>query len=96
MKKNFPTLDLQNYTKQHNIAIDMCAMCIMVERQQNRAIKAIVLSTAYFNILQKWVKDNYGEETAEKEFYLDGIEIRKEKIYTGQTLLIEYHKKAEA
>jgi hypothetical protein len=95
MKKNVPVLDLENYQKQNSIAIDMCAACIMHERKFNRPIKAIILSHAYFGILKKWVHDNYGEETAEKEFFLDAIEIRRERIYSGKTLLIEYYKPSE-
>jgi len=92
MKKNVPVLDLENYQKQGNIAIDMCAACIIHERHYGRPIKAIILSAAYWSILKKWVFDNYGEEAVEKEFFLDTIEIRKEIIYTGKSLLIEYYK----
>jgi len=98
MKKHVPVLDLENYQSQHNIAIDMCAACIIHERKYGRPIKAIILSPAYWSILKKWVFNNYGEEAVEKEFFLDTVEIRKEIIYTGKTLLIEYYKtiKAEA
>ena len=90
MIKTPPLLDLGNYQKQHNIAIDMCANCIIHERKYGKSVKAIILSSAYFSILQKWVEQNYGEETVEKEFYLDGVQIRKEFIISGKSLLIEY------
>ena len=92
MIKTPPILDLEHYQKQHNIAIDMCAACIIHERKYFRPIKAIILSNAYFSILQKWVEENYGKETVEKEFYLDGVQIRKETIISGKSLLIEYEK----
>ena len=95
-KKQAPVLDLVNYTKQHNIAVDMVCVCIMSERVYQREPKAIILSNAYFGIFQKWVKDNYGEETAEKQFFIDTVEIRKETIYSGKSLMIEYYPKAKA
>lgn len=90
MKKNVPVLDLENYKPQHNIAIDMCANCIIHERRYGKPVKALILSSAYFGILKKWVADNYGEETALKDFFLDTVEIRCERIYSGKTLLVEY------
>ena len=90
--KKLPVIDLNNYQKQNNIAIDMCAACIIHNRKYGLPLKAIVLSKAYFDILKKWVNDNYGEETAEAEFYLDGVEIRKETVWTGKTMLQEYFK----
>lgn len=85
-------LDLNNYQKQHSLAIDMVANCIIHERRRGMNPKAIILSSAYYDMLRKWVHDTYGEETAQKEFFLDTVEIRREKIYSGKSLLIEYWK----
>ncbi|HXR84331.1 MAG TPA: hypothetical protein VN722_08485 [Hanamia sp.] len=86
------SIDLNNYQRQGNLAIDMVAACIIHERKFNMPIKAVVLNSAYFDMLKAWVKKTYGEQTAEKEFYLDTIEIRKEKIFSGKSLMVEYYK----
>lgn len=93
--ENFPVIDLENYKRQNSIAIDMCANCIIHERRAQRPIKAIILSKSYYDILKQWVANNYGEEIAEGEFYIDTVMIRQEKVYTGKTLIIEYFKKEE-
>jgi len=90
--KKLPIIDLSNYQKQNNIAIDMCAACIIHNRKFGLPLKAIILSKAYFDILKKWAFDNYGEEFAESEWSLEGVEIRKETIWTGKTMLQEYFK----
>lgn len=90
MNKQPLALDLNNYQKQNNLAIDMVAACIIHERKYARPIKAIVLNAAYFSLLKKWVAKTYGEEIAEKEFYFDTIEIRQERIYSSKILLVEY------
>jgi len=87
-----PVIDLEHYQKQHNIAIDMCAACIIHERKYFHDVKALILSNAYFNILKEWVARNYGDEVAEKDFFLDGVEMKKESIISGKTLRIEYFK----
>ena len=92
---HYPVIDLENYRSQKSIAIDMCANCIIHERKAKRPIKAIILSKNYYDILKQWVANNYGEEIAEGEFYIDTVMIRQETIYTGKTLLIEYFKKEE-
>lgn len=89
-KQPFAGLDLVNYKKQGNLAIDMCAECIMVERMRGREPKAIILHPAYYQMLQAWVAKVYDEETCLKEFFLDGVEIRKESISSGKSLIIEY------
>jgi hypothetical protein len=90
-KKPKEPLDLVNYKKQGNLAIDMCAECIMYERQRGKNVKAIILHPAYYQMLQAWVAREYGEEAAMKEFFLDFVEIRKERITSGKSLLIEYY-----
>ena len=97
MKKEFnnPVLDLTNYQKQHNIAIDLCAAGIIHCRKYNIPVKAIILSKAYFSILKQWVEKNYGEEMVEKEFYLDTVQIRQEMIISGKSFQMEYFKKEE-
>lgn len=95
MRKTPPVLDLERYQKTGSISVDMCVACIQHERKFNRPIKAIILSSAYYSIFKKWVRDNYDEETAEMEFAIDDVTIRKEIIYTGKSLLIEYFKPEE-
>lgn len=95
MRKTPPVLDLERYQKTGSISVDMCVACIQHERKFNRPIKAIILSSAYYSIFKKWVRDNYDEETAEMEFAIDDVTIRREVIYTGKSLLIEYFKPEE-
>jgi len=95
MKKNPLVLDIYNYQKTGSISVDMCVACIQHERRFNRPIKAIVLSSAYYSIFKKWVCENYDEETAEAEFAIDDVTIRREIIYTGKSLIVEYFKAAE-
>ncbi len=91
MKENPLKLDIDNYQKQGNLAIDMCAACIQHERKFHRPIKAIVLNPAYFSLLKKWVAKTYGEDVAEEnDFFFDTVEIRQEVIYSGKILLVEY------
>lgn len=89
-------LDLNNYKRQGNLAIDMVANAIIHERKFGREPKAIILSPAYFDLLKSWVEKTYGEEATLKEFYLDTVEIRKEKIYSGKILFIKHYKNHEA
>lgn len=89
-KKQVAPLDLVNYKKQGNLAVDMVCECIMHERMCGREPKAIILHPAYYQMFQAWVARDYGEETCLKEFFIDGVEIRKEKITSGKSLMIEY------
>ena len=43
-------------------------------------------------MFQAWVRKEYGEETAEKEYFIDLVQIRREKISTGKSMMIEYNK----
>ena len=95
MKRTPPVLDIYNYQKTGSISVDMCVACIQHERRFNRPIKAIVLSNAYYSIFKKWVNENYGEEIAEAEFAIDDVTIRREIIYTGKSLIVEYFKASE-
>jgi len=95
MKTEVPILNLQNYKRQGNLAVDMVAACIIHERKFNLPVKAVVLNPAYFDMFKLWVEKNYGEETALKEFYLDTVEIRREKIYSGKILMVEYYAKSD-
>jgi hypothetical protein len=93
MIKTPPILDIYNYQKQHNIAVDMCVACIQHERKFNKPIKSIILSRAYFNIFKDWVRSNFDEETAElMDYFIDTVNIRCETIISGKSLLIEYYK----
>lgn len=84
-------LDLNNYEKQGNLAIDMVAACIIHTRQQGIEPKAIVLAPAYWGLLQQWVEDKYGTEIAVgAEFFLDTVEIRKESFISGKILHVEF------
>ena len=71
-------IDIYNYQKQGNIAVDMCVACIQHNFSYNKNLKEIVLSKAYYAIFQKWVRQNYDEETAELEFAIEGVVIREE------------------
>jgi hypothetical protein len=83
-------LDLNNYQKQGNLAIDMIAACIIHTRKQGIEPKAIVLAPAYYGLLQQWVADKYDHETAEAQFFLDTVEIRRETFISGKILHVEF------
>lgn len=87
--KQPPKIDLNNYQKQGNLAIDMVAACILHYRKQGIEPKAIVMNPKYYGLLQQWVAEKYGEEHVLDMFYLDTIEIRAEKIFSGKILHVE-------
>ena len=95
MTKELTPINLQDYKKQGNLAVDMVCACIIHERKFNMPIKSVVLNPAYFDIFKKWVEKKFGEETAQKEFYIDTVSIRKEKIYSGKILMVEYYAKSD-
>ncbi len=89
-------LDIYNYKKQGNVAIDMIAACILHERRYSMPIKSIVLNNQYMGILKEWIEKQYGQEVASQDiFYFDTVEIRAERIHTGKILNIEYYRKEE-
>jgi len=90
-KKPTP-FDLENYTKVGCLAVDMSVAAIIHERRRGKDVKAIILHPAYYEMFQAWVRREYGEETAEKEFIIDLVQIRREKISTGKAMMIEYNK----
>lgn len=83
-------IDIYNYKNQNNIAVDMCVACIQHNFYYGKNLKEIVLSNAYYAIFQKWVRQNYDEETAELEFAIEGVFIRKEAIISGKSLIEVY------
>ncbi len=89
MPKQPGKIDVNNYTRQGNIAIDMIVACIQHYRKQGVEPRAIILNKQYYGILQEWVEKEYGEEKVLDKFYLDTIEIRMEKIFSGKTLHVE-------
>lgn len=92
MKKQPQILNLENYKKVGCLAVDMSVAAIINERKRGLRPKAIILHPAYYQMFQAWVEREYGEETALKEFYIDTVEVRKERISSGKSLLIEYEK----
>ncbi len=82
-------IDVNNYTRSGNLALDMVVACIQHYRRQGIEPKAIVMNVKYYGLLQQWVAKEYGEEHVHDTFYLDTIEIRAEKIFTGQRLTVE-------
>lgn len=90
------TLDLTNYERQGNLAIDMVASCIIHYRAHGINPKVVYLNPAYYGLLQQWVEETYGEFVAQEEFSLDGVEIRKEKIISGKILNVEFYPKPKA
>ena len=90
LKENFPTLDLTNYQRQGNISIDMCADCIIHERKHGKHVKALHLNRVYFAMLRQWVFENYGEEAAIADFYLDTVAIVQEPKKTDNPLRVEH------
>lgn len=91
-------VDINNYTRSGNLALDMVVACIQHYRKQGIEPKAIVMNPKYYGVLQQWVAQEYGEEYVHDTFYLDTIEIRAEKIFTGNRLTVEMwpRPKAEA
>jgi hypothetical protein len=99
METNIPKvqpLDLDNYQRQGNLAIDMVVACCLHYRRLDFPIKAIVLNPTYYGLLQKWVQAKYGEEAAESDFFIDTIEVRKEKFISGKILYVEHYPKPKA
>jgi hypothetical protein len=92
MKKQPVILNLSNYQKVGCLAVDMTCAAIIHERKQGIEPKAVVLHPAYYQMFQAWAAKEYGEETAMKEFYIDGVEIRKETLISGKSLMIEHYK----
>lgn len=84
-----PVIDLKNYKRQGNLAIDMVAACILHYRGQGVEPRAIVMNPKYYGILQQWVAATYGDECVHDKFYLDTVEIRMEKIFSGKILHVE-------
>jgi hypothetical protein len=91
-KRTATRLDLDNYKKVGCLAVDMTCEAIIYTRKQGVEPKAIILHPAYYQMFQAWAAKEYGEETALKEFYIDGIQIRKETLISGKSLMIEYYK----
>jgi|GEM_PF-2169221 len=89
-------LDLTNYERQGNLAIDMVANCIIHYRAHGINPKAVYLNPSYYGLLQKWVEETYGEYVAQQEFSLDGVEIRRETIISGKILNVEFYPKPKA
>lgn len=91
-KKEHKSLDLYNYEKVGCLAVDMTCAAIIHERKRGLEPLAIILNIAYYQMFQAWVAREYDEETALKDFYIDGVEIRKERFTSGKSLMIEYVK----
>lgn len=83
-----------------NIAVDMVATAISIERKMNRAPKAIYLNNKYYDNYMLWLKFQWkngnltDEQMAVAELQgtkFDDIDIKKSDILTGaKPLLIEY------
>ena len=85
-------LNLNNYEKTGNLAVDMVCAAIIHERRRQMYPSIIRLNSKYWDLFRRWVVENYGEETLQKEFSIDTVDIKKEVMYSGKTLTIEHHK----
>jgi len=94
MKEPKP-IDIYNYESVGNLAVDMCVACIQHEMKFNKPIKAVILNKAKYEVFQRWVAKEWGEEHLYKQFFIEGVEIRKETIIFGSELMIEYYKQSE-
>ena len=92
MSKTPPIFDLTNYQKVGCLAVDMTCAAIIHERKRGLEPKRIILHPAYYQMFQAWVAREYDEETAMKQFEIDGVEIVKAEISTRDSLRIEYLK----
>lgn len=90
------TLDLADYKRQGNLAIDMVAECIIHYRRLGMNPKAVILNPAYYGVLQQWVEKEYGGAVVDQDFALDGVEIRRERIISGKILNVEVYPKPKA
>lgn len=93
---NKKVIDLNNYTRQGNLGIDMVVACIQHYRRQGVEPRAIIMNPKYYGLLQQWVAEVYGDEHVLDRFYLDTIEIRAEKIFSGKILHVEMWPKPTA
>ena len=91
-KRPVTNLDLDNYEKVGCLAVDMTCEAIIHTRKQGIEPKAVILHPAYYQMFQAWAAKEYDEETALKEFFIDGVQIRKETLISGKSLMIEYYK----
>ena len=94
MEKTAPILNLQNYTTQGNLAVDMIANAIIHERSFGKNPDVISLNTAYFIIFKGWVVEHYGHETANKLFFIDGVYIQHGGQNQKEILQIHYYQEA--
>ena len=83
--------DIKNYERQHNLAVDMCAACILHHRRFKKPLKAILLHPKYFEIFKLWVKKNIGGQQAEeRQFQFDGVNIEKGSYLQPKSLHVEF------
>ena len=90
MKKTTQTLDLNNYEKTGNLAVDMVCYGIIHERRRGLWVKVVRLQKAYWDMFCSWVAKEYGEETLDKEFFIDTVKIEVQLMATGNILSFEY------
>ena len=86
------TVDQRN----DNLAIDMCMACIAFERKKNRPIKAIRLRSDFWDMFKFGISKIEGKDFTYDQFFIgngdEAVEIRKEIIFSGDRLSIEYFK----
>jgi hypothetical protein len=88
-----------DYQRQHNLAVDMCAACILHNRKRARALKTIYLWPRYYALFQHWVSEQAGIAKALTSTYqFDGVNIEEGSRLQSEPLVVEYwpEKVAEA
>lgn len=80
-----------DYVKQHNLAVDMCAACILFYRERKKPLKAIYLKPRYYALFQHWVAEKTNEETAlTSGFEFDGVRIEQGSKIQANSLSVEF------
>lgn len=83
-------LNLNNYKNVGNLAVDMVCHGIIHERKRGCWPDVVRLHKKYFKMFEDWVAKEHGEQTLEKEFYIDTVRIEEQLIHSGEILTFEY------
>lgn len=83
-------INLEVYTPIGNVAVDMCAACIIHERSFGKPIKSITLNSIYWGVFNMWAILNYGVEITKKKYYLGDVEIKREIEKQNTILTVQY------
>jgi hypothetical protein len=80
-----------DYVKQDNLAVDMCAACILFYRERQRPLRAIYLKPRYYALFRHWVSEQAGLEKALTHGYqFDGVNIEEGSNFQMDPLSVDF------